>query len=172
MVQKILTTIGLFILLALPIQATTVKINDLVEKAKEYDGQTITLEAEAIGEVLERGDHAWININDKSNAIGVYVPIAEAKKITYFGEYAHTGDTLRITGVMYNACVEHGGELDVHAETITIVRAGSDTIRPVNIIKIASFGVLALFASLLGLYFYKVITPNRVKGQPVEDDGE
>lgn len=172
MVQKILTTIGLLFLLVLPTQATTVKINDLVEKAKEYDGKTITLEAEAIGEVLERGDHAWININDKSNAIGVYVPIAEAKKITFFGDYAHTGDTLIITGVMRNACVEHGGELDVHAETITVVRLGSSTARPVNVVKIASFGLLALLAGLLGLYFYKTVTPNRVQDQPGEDDTE
>jgi len=172
MVQKILTTIGLLFLLVLPIQASTVKINDLVEKAKEYDGKTITLEAEAIGEVLERGEYAWININDKSNAIGVYIPIAEAKKITFFGDYAHTGDTVVITGVMHNACVEHGGELDVHAEKITIVRVGSYTNRPVNVVKIASFGVLALLAALLGLYFYKIVTPNRVQEQAGEDDTE
>ncbi|MGB7594157.1 MAG: hypothetical protein WBL80_01160 [Erysipelotrichaceae bacterium] len=172
MVQKILIAIGLLFLLTLPAQATTVKINDLVEKAKEFDGKTITLEAEAIGEVLERGDYAWININDKSSAIGVYVPIAEAKKIKFFGDYAHTGDTLVITGVMHNACVEHGGELDVHAQTITVIRLGSNTARPVSVVKIASFGLLALLAALLGLYFYKVVTPNRVQNQTGEDDTE
>lgn len=172
MVQKIVMILGLFILLALPTQATTVKINDLVENAKTYDGQTITIQAEAIGEVLERGENAWINVNDKSNAIGVYIPISEAKKITFFGDYAHTGDTLLITGIMHNACVEHGGELDIHAETITIVKAGSATPHPVKLIKIASFGFLALFASLLGVYFYKVITPNRLQRQPSEEETE
>jgi len=172
MVQKILTTIGLLFLLALPTQANTVKINDLVENAKVYDGKTITIQAEAIGEVLERGEYAWININDKSNAIGVFVPIAEAKKITFFGDYAHTGDTVIITGIMHNACNEHGGELDIHAETITIVRLGSVTTRSVSTVKIASFGLLALLAALLGLYFYKVVTPNRVQDQAGEDDTE
>ena len=172
MVQKILTTIGLFILLALPVSASTVKINDLVEKAKEYDGKTVTLEAEAIGEVLERDAYAWVNINDKSNAIGVYMPITEAKKIRFFGDYAHTGDTLLITGVMHNACVEHGGELDIHADKITIVRQGSDTTRPVSGVKIALFGLLALLAALIGFYFYKVVTPKRVQDQIGEDDTE
>jgi hypothetical protein len=130
------------------------------------------LQAEAIGEVLERGDHAWININDKSNAIGVYVPITEAQKIAFFGDYAHTGDMLLITGVMHNACKEHGGELDVHAERISIIKAGSPTLRPVPIEKVALFGLLAIFASLLGLYFYKVVKPNRRHNQPVEEETE
>jgi len=172
MVQKSLVLLGLFILLALPVQASTVKINDLVEKAKEYDGQTVTLQAEAIGEVLERGDYAWININDKSNAIGVYVPISEAKKITFFGDYANTGDTLVIMGVMHNACKEHGGELDVHAESITILTKGSLTPRPIPIEKILFFGFTALTAAFLGLYYFKVITPNRVNDQIDEEDTE
>jgi hypothetical protein len=172
MVKKIIVLCGLFILMALPVQASTVKINDLVEKAKEYDGQTVTLHAEAIGEVLERGDHAWVNINDKSNAIGVYVPIAEAKKITFFGDYANTGDTLVITGVMYNACKEHGGELDVHAETITILKKGSVTLRPIPIEKVVFFGFCALFAASIGLYFYKVISPNRVNDQADDEETE
>jgi hypothetical protein len=172
MVKKIIVLCGLFILMVLPVQAATVKINDLVEKAKEYDGQTVTLQAEAIGEVLERGDHAWININDKSNAIGVYVPIAEAQKISYFGDYANTGDTLVITGVMHNACKEHGGELDVHAEAITILKKGSVTPRPIPVEKIVFFGFSALFAALLGLYFYRVITPNRVNEQADDEETE
>jgi hypothetical protein len=172
MVQKIIVLFGLFILLALPVQASTVKINDLVEKAKEYDGQIVTLQAEAIGEVLERGDHAWININDTSNAIGVYVPLAEAQKISFFGDYANTGDTLVITGVMHNACKEHGGELDVHAETITVLKRGSVTSRPIPVEKIIFFGFSALFAASIGFYFYKVITSNRVNEQADDEETE
>ncbi len=172
MAQKIVTILGILCFLVLPVQATTVSISDLVEKAKQYDGQTITIKAEAIGEVLERGDHAWINVNDKSNAIGVFVPIAEAKKIVFFGDYAHTGDTLIITGIMHNACVEHGGELDIHAQSITIVKAGSPTERPVEFVKILTFGGLAILAAMLGLYFYKTITPNRVQDEPNKEDTE
>jgi hypothetical protein len=62
--------------------------------------------------------------------------------------------------------------LDIHAETITVVRLGSTTARPVSVVKIASFGLLALLAALLGLYFYKVVTPNRVTDQHGEDDTE
>jgi hypothetical protein len=162
MVQKILIGLGLILLFILPVQASTTKINDLIEKAKELDGTTVTLQAEAIGEVLERGDHAWVNINDKSNAVGVYVPIAQAQKITFFGDYANTGDTVLITGVFHNACKEHGGELDVHAELITVVKIGSVTSRPVSFQKVAYFSLFALIAAILGFYFYKVVKPNRV----------
>lgn len=77
----------------------TIGINDLINNAETYDKQTVVVEGEAIGEVLERGDYAWVNINDGTNAIGIWMTETEAKTIETFGDYKHIGDTLKITGV-------------------------------------------------------------------------
>lgn len=172
MVQKIIGVVLLFGLLILPVHAETRKINDLVENAKALDYQTVTIQAEAIGEILERGEYAWINVNDKSNAIGVYVPISEAQKITYFGDYFHEGDTLLITGVLYNACQEHGGELDIHAKTITVVSVGQRFDKPIDSQKALIFIGFALLASVIGVYFYQVAKPKRIRDASNEEIDE
>ena len=60
--------------------AQKISINDLINNTTAYDMQTVTVEGEAIGEALERGDHAWVNINDGSNAIGIWMTAAETVK--------------------------------------------------------------------------------------------
>jgi len=172
MVQKIIGIIFLFGLLILPVNAETRKINDLVENAKALDYQTVTIQAEAIGEILERGEYAWVNVNDQSNAIGVFVPIEEAEKIKFFGDYFHQGDTLLITGVLYNACKEHGGELDIHAKTITVVSVGQRLDKPINSQKTLIFVGFAFLASILGVYFYQVAKPKRIRDASSEEIDE
>ena len=172
MVKKSLILVLLFMVFSLPVHASSWSINELVENADMLDGVVVTIEAEAIGEVLERGDNAWVNINDKSNAIGVYVPIEEARKIKFFGDYKHTGDTIRFSAVFHNACVEHGGEMDLHASTITIVKTGSPTNHPIDALKLIIFGFLAFLTLGIGVYFYHTVKPKRVHGHQSEDETE
>lgn len=172
MVKKSLILVLLFMVFALPIHASSWSINELVENADMLDGVVVTIEAEAIGEVLERGEFAWVNINDGTNAIGVYVPIDEAKKIAYFGDYQHTGDTLRFSAVFHNACVEHGGEMDLHASSITIVNVGSLRNHPIDSLKVIVFGFLAFLTLAIGVYFYHTVKPKRVHGHQSEDETE
>lgn len=172
MVKKSLILVLLFMVFALPVHASSWSINELVENADMLDGVVVTIEAEAIGEVLERGEFAWVNINDKTNAIGVYVPIEEAKKIKFFGDYKHTGDTVRFSAVFHNACVEHGGEMDLHATSITIVKTGSSTDHPIEALKLIVFGFLAFLTLGIGVYFYHTVKPKRVHGHQSEDETE
>lgn len=172
MVKKSVILVFLFILFTLPVHASKWTINELVENADLLDGVVVTIEAEAIGEAMERGEFAWVNINDGTNAIGVYVPLDEAKKINYFGNYHHTGDTIRISAIFYNACVEHGGEMDLHASSITIVKAGSVTQHPIDSLKVIVFGFLAFLTLGIGVYFYHTVKPKRVHGHQSEDETE
>lgn len=138
--------------LILTLQTSIVSINDLISQSHAYDDQAITIEAEVILEVLERGENAWINVNDGTNAIGVYLPIEMVKDLDVFGDYNHKGDVVLIEGIFTRNCDEHGGEIDIHATKLTIVEEGYVVTHELSslkfIIAFMSFtlSVIALFA--------------------------
>jgi hypothetical protein len=98
--------------------AQAVSSNTLLSNPKQYDGKTIVYRGEVVGEVMRRGDFCWINVHDGENAIGVWVPKELANEIIYSGDYRHRGDWVEISGVMHRSCVQHGGDLDIHAKTL------------------------------------------------------
>ncbi len=114
--------------LILPISANaenqSVSSTELIENASELNGNTVYYSGEVVGDILYRGDYAWINISDGANAIGIYIPTAEAEKIEYVGRYRVVGDTVSLTGTFHRACAEHGGDMDIHADTINITEKG------------------------------------------------
>jgi hypothetical protein len=128
--------------------ASAIPINDLVEESLEYDGQTVSVQGEAIGEVLERGEYAWVNINDGGNAIGIWMSLEDARKIEFFGDYRNSGDILLVTGVFSRNCVGHGGEVDIHCDKLEIISAGHHVVETVAPAKILIALVLFTFAAL------------------------
>jgi hypothetical protein len=145
--------------LLLAFQSPVISINDLISESHDFDKKTIMIEAEVILEVLERGDHAWINVNDGTNAIGVYLPIEMTEEIKVFGDYDHRGDIVSITGVFSRNCDEHGGEIDIHATSVNIVERGFVVKHEIPMWKwaVTMFGVA--FSSLL------LISHRRRKGK-------
>ena len=107
------------ICLAQPISST-----ELINNAKQYDGKTVTYEGEVIGDIMRRGDYAWINVNDGENAIGIWLKSALTKDIVYTGSYKSKGDRIEVTGIFHRACPEHGGDLDMHAQAINKISSG------------------------------------------------
>jgi hypothetical protein len=129
--------------LLLAFQSPVISINQLISESHDFDKKTVMIEAEVILEVLERGDHAWINVNDGSNAIGVYLPIEMTEEIKVFGDYNHRGDIVSITGVFSRNCDEHGGEIDIHATSLKIVERGFVVTNEITMWKwiVTMFGV-------------------------------
>ncbi|MBE3520381.1 MAG: hypothetical protein IMW97_08870 [Firmicutes bacterium] len=107
-----------------PDRPLPVRIGDLISKTYEFDGRLISFEGEVIGDVMFRGDSAWVNVLDSSGAIGVVVTRDMASQVENTGAYAVKGDIVRVTGVFHRACSVHAGEIDVHAESFQIVRRG------------------------------------------------
>lgn len=126
--------------------ADRLTINALIEHSMNYDGQEVMIQGEAIGEVLERGQYAWVNLNDGGNAIGIWMPLEDAKKIAYFGDYKNIGDTIRITGTFSRNCLAHGGDVDIHSSTIEFVAAGHPVAEVISPAKILSALILVLLA--------------------------
>ncbi len=103
----------------------TVSLEELIDHSDLYDGRTVAYEGEAIGNILNRGKYAWINVSDGSNsAIGIYMTEEQADKISLLGHYETVGDRIRIQGIFHEACNEHGGDLDIHAETVEVIEKG------------------------------------------------
>ena len=149
LISYVLVVILCLSLVGIPVLAAdnAVSVNELIENSTDYNGKSVTITGEAIGECLERGNNAWVNISDGSNAIGVWMTKKEAAGITYYGDYKYTGDTLAITGIFYEACKEHGGEPDIHCSTLIISHTGamkSEKIPAAKILLAAGFTSLAL----------------------------
>ena len=157
--QKTLLLLIVLLLLLMPAVAlaedASVSSNDLIDHAKDYDRTTIVYEGEVIGDILNRGNFAWLNVYDGSNTIGVYVTAEQAKQISFIGGYGKKGDTIRITGVFHRACAEHGGDLDIHASSVVRLCAGNRVNMPLSRLTTILSIALPLPAGLLLLLVWK-----------------
>ena len=104
--------------------AQQISSTELINNAREYDGNSVVYVGEAVGDVMVRGDFAWVNINDGENAIGVWMSKELAGEIKFTGSYQAKGDQLEITGVFNRNCIQHGGDMDIHAQSIRKISPG------------------------------------------------
>lgn len=153
----VLTGIVMLNLSSSALAADSIPINDLIEKSVKYSGQEVTVEGEALGEVLERGDYAWVNISDGGNAIGIWMTLDDAMKIENFGDYKNVGDTIKVAGVFSRNCAEHGGDVDIHCRSLNIVSVGHPVIEILSQTKVIVTIVAVLVAGIaLVFYFFKL----------------
>jgi hypothetical protein len=159
-----------------PIPKNDPSSGQLVEKPKQYNGTTVTFTGEAIGEVMARGDYAWIHLNDDAymesnveegatlggynSGMAIWVPTALTKQIDTYGDYKHEGSIVQIVGTFNAACKEHGGDMDIHATTVTMIRPGHVVDDPIAPWKAWLAVVLVLSAA--GLWWLDRVTKNRI----------
>ncbi len=134
-------------LCAQPISST-----DLINNAKDYDGKTVTYEGEVIGDIMARGEYAWVNVSDDINAIGVWMPKTMTKDIVYSGSYNIKGDLIEVTGVFHRSCEEHGGDLDIHAENIMKIKDGYAVSMPLDAAKVKYAVLSGIILVLVGIW--------------------
>ena len=56
----------------------------------------------------------------------------QAQSIKNFGKYGYKGDIVEINGTFNRACVEHGGDMDIHAISVKIIDAGGSVTIPIS----------------------------------------
>ncbi len=138
---------------AQPIHST-----ELINNAKQYDGQVVVYEGEIIGDIMRRGDYAWVNVLEGTNAVGIWVERPLLKDIAFTGGYKSIGDKVEVTGVFHRVCPEHGGDLDIHAEALRVTSRGRVITESPNLNKrnmgVALLGVLCL-VWILNLFIRK-----------------
>ena len=125
---------------------------ELVVESQEWDGKTITFTGEAIAEAQERGDFAWIHLNDDAYYLenveegaelggynsghAVWLPTQLTEKITYYGDHGHEGDVVTVRGTFNAACGQHGGDMDIHADSLEVDITGREAEDPVRTWKV------------------------------------
>jgi len=129
-----------------------VSSTELINNAKQYDGKRVIYKGEIIGDIMVRKGFAWINVNDGTNAIGVWSNKDLVKDILYTGSYKFRGDIIEVKGIFHRACLEHGGDLDIHAETFDRIESGAILKENLDICKgkiaLILLGVLGVAAIL------------------------
>jgi hypothetical protein len=118
----------------------------LVEGAKSFDGAKVIFHGEAIGQAMERGTMAWVNIADQGGAIGVWMSTKDSRSILTLGSYSFRGDEICIIGTFHRACAGHGGDMDIHADAIHITRPGEIVPHPVDRMRLVIAIALSLAA--------------------------
>ena len=140
--------------------AQVISSSELINNAKEYDGKAVCYSGEIIGDIMMRRDNAWINVNDGKNAIGIWVTKDLIRGLQYAGNYNAIGDFVEVSGIFHRSCVEHGGDLDIHARVITKTKPGSIVSHKLNYnsIKIAAF----LFCILLLVWLLRMLQSRKI----------
>lgn len=130
MVKKVYSIFFLFMLFAVHSSVRTayaqpaVSSTELINNGKAYDGKCVIYTGEAIGDVMLRDTGAWVNVSDGKSAVGIWMSKDLAGDIQFSGSYKSTGDIVEIKGVFHYACPEHGGDLDIHAQSLRKLKSG------------------------------------------------
>ena len=146
----------------------TVQVSQLVDNMKKYDGKVVTIQGEAIGDVMVRGTYAWITVDDdryskksieeggelvgmSNSGIGIWVLEHDTREITIYGGYKNKGAIVRVTGVFNRACHEHGGDTDIHATSVEVLKPGHPFSHPFPYDKLL---VVVLLTCAIALLWY------------------
>jgi hypothetical protein len=73
---------------------------------------------------MRHGTDAWVNVSNGDNAMSVWCKAPMLDQVKFLGDYKHNGDILQIDGVFNRACPAHGGEPDIHASKVKIIKEG------------------------------------------------
>lgn len=161
LVLMALLAFGLIIFMPVPILAEATPVPDgasLIEQAKFLNGQEIVFQGEVIGDIMQRQDHYWINVLNNGTAIGVWITAEQRSMISFVGRYGTKGDMISVMGVFSQACAEHGGDLDIHADSLAVVDHGYMIQEKLNIphlIAAVILIILAMTSLLLFVRYYR-----------------
>ena len=141
-------------------------ITELSTADASFDNQTVRVTGEAVGDALKvegASGYRWITLAESdaesggtTNAsISVYMTEQQASLIDTFGAYGSEGTTLQVSGTYHLACTEHFGESELHAETVSLVEAGSTTEEAIALESfIPGVVLIVLGFVLMALYYF------------------
>ncbi len=134
-----------------------VTTKNLIENPKIYEGRNVVLRGEVIGDIMQRGEFAWINLHDQFNAVSVWIPWVLTREISHKGSYRYKGDTVEVRGIFRHSDPQLGSEFCIRADQLTVLEKGFFSAHPLTSAKInISLSMLAITLCLLFLRMFVV----------------
>lgn len=97
-----------------------------------YDGQTVQVVGEAVGDIINAeidGSYRWVNLSSEEQgvvySIAVHMTDNAAQRIDTLGGYDTVGTTLQVRGTFHLVCPDHDGVTDIHADVVSVVDPGT-----------------------------------------------
>mgnify|MGYP007069939038 CR=1 FL=1 len=138
-------------------------LTELASATSYYDGQTVQITGEAIGDIIREGTdgtHVWVTLASTSPTsdatIVVYLSTSDASIIDTLGAYGKTGTILQVRGTFHLVCPDHEGTSDIHVENVNVVSPGSTSPDTFSWANFKSGILLVVFAGALLLAFHLI----------------
>lgn len=150
------------------VPAAPVRAADVRACPRAYDGLTVTLVGEVVGDLVRRDGGAWLTVNDDAYALAhgplvgqgtragtnvglaVWAPDGTHERLGGPGRAGRRGDLVRVVGTVRRADPEDGGGLTLRATTLEVLAPSVAVPAPVNLPQ-AALAATALAAALEGL---------------------
>ena len=124
----------------------------LLEQQDRLDSKQISFHGEVVGQPIYEKKGVFVNVMDQEfNALGIYMDKSMVAKITHYGRYGTRGDFVKVSGIFHKVCTQHGGDTDLHADEIQILKKGEIIPKPkVSPVKI----ILSFLLPLIVLFLF------------------
>lgn len=135
-------------------------ISQLIENPSVYNGKFLTVQGQAVGSVMRRGNYAWVNMTDGSQTLGFWMPYSIAKEIKFTTSYNFKGDILTVEGTFVAMSLKHDGDMEFDVAKMVKIVPGGKIHHQINMEKVV---ILILLSSIaLAIWIIKRIFFNSV----------
>ena len=151
------TTGIIFILMCLFLslaRGETVSSFNLLKNAEKFDMKVVRYQGEMVGDVMRRGNYAWVNLSDGSGVISVWCKLELTDAVKFKGDHHTRGDTLLVEGKFHRFCLEHGGDTDLHAVDVQVVKPGEVIHHPFKQKELTA-GLMLIAIGIILAFIYK-----------------
>lgn len=135
-------------------------IADLAGADSYYDGQTVRVTGEAVGEAMRAAgeDRKWVTLRDPATGSTVVVSMraSDAEKIDLYGSYQTVGAFLQVQGEYHLSCTEHEGESDIHATSVRVMEQGYAVPETFDSFAFMPGIILIMAGALLSVVYWRV----------------
>lgn len=148
--MKAIVIVIIILYASLASRAQTVTCQQLISEAAIWNGRTVSITGEVVGDILRTGEFKWLNVNDGTNALGVWANIKDVEGMVIVpGNYSVKGTFLELEGVFNRTCSLHSGETDIHLVRAVLVGGHSVVAHPVDKNRLLFVAILSVFAAAL-----------------------
>ncbi len=126
---------------------------DLIRQATQFNEKIVRIKGEVIGDLMQRQDSVWLNVQDQTQAIGILSSKEMTREIKRGGDYTFKGNVIEVEGKFFQSDPQQGGECYILAHKILVLEKETPIYHAVPIAKIEISALL--FLGIVSLSFLR-----------------